>query len=222
MFGYACRDTPELMPLPIQLAHGLARGLTRLREDGELPYLGPDGKSQVTVEYGERAQARRHGRVSTQHDAGVVHDRIRARREHVLLPISFPSPRRREFATSSTRTRPGASRSAVPKGDTGLTGRKIIVDTYGGFAPHGGGAFSGKDPSKVDRSAAYTARYVAKNVVAADLADGWRSSWPTRSGSPDRSRSWSTPSARRRSLYPGSSCSSMSTSTSGPRRSGIR
>ncbi len=171
MFGYACRDTDVLMPLPIHLSHVLSRGLTDLRTSGTLEYLLPDGKSQVTVEYGEDGRpARLHTVVvSTQHAAGVDQARIESDvREHLfpLLPAELLDENTRLFVNPT-----GSFVVGGPKGDTGLTGRKIIVDTYGGWAPHGGGAFSGKDPSKVDRSAAYMARYVAKNIVAAELAD---------------------------------------------------
>jgi S-adenosylmethionine synthetase len=171
MFGYACRDTEQLMPLPIHLAHVLTRGLTDLRTSGALPYLRPDGKSQVTVEYGDDGRPRRLHTlvVSTQHDEGVARDRIEADvRKHLLrlLPSSLLDARTVLHVNAT-----GSFTIGGPKGDTGLTGRKIIVDTYGGWAPHGGGAFSGKDPSKVDRSACYMARYVAKHVVAAGLAD---------------------------------------------------
>jgi S-adenosylmethionine synthetase len=171
MFGYACRDTDTLMPLPIHLAHVLARGLTDLRERGTLGYLRPDGKSQVTVEYGDDG---RPGRlhtlvVSAQHDEGVSRAQIEADVRKHLFPL-LP----RDLLDDRTVLHVNATGSFTiggPKGDTGLTGRKIIVDTYGGWAPHGGGAFSGKDPSKVDRSACYAARHVAKNIVAAGLAE---------------------------------------------------
>jgi len=171
MFGYACRDTDVLMPLPIHLSHVLARGLTDLRVKSALPYLRPDGKTQVTVEYGEDGRPRRLHTlvVSAQHDEGVTPERIRADVEKHLYPL-LPQ----QLLDARTILHVNATGSFTvggPKGDTGLTGRKIIVDTYGGWAPHGGGAFSGKDPSKVDRSACYMARYVAKNVVAAGLAD---------------------------------------------------
>ncbi|MEV4729046.1 methionine adenosyltransferase [Saccharopolyspora sp. NPDC049426] len=172
MFGYACDDTPELMPLPIALAHRLSRRLTRVRKDGVLPYLRPDGKTQVTIEYdGEKAVRLDTVVLSTQHaeeidlDGQLVGD-IKA---HVVEPeISSLA-----LSTSDTRLLVNPTGRFVvggPMGDAGLTGRKIIVDTYGGMARHGGGAFSGKDPSKVDRSAAYATRWVAKNVVAAGLA----------------------------------------------------
>ncbi len=171
MFGYACRDTDVLMPLPIHLAHVLVRGLTALRKNGTLDYLLPDGKTQVTVEYGEDGRPARLDTVvvSTQHAKEVEQATIAADvREHLfpLLPAELLDERTRLLVNPT-----GSFHIGGPKGDTGLTGRKIIVDTYGGWAPHGGGAFSGKDPSKVDRSATYMARYVAKNIVAAGLAD---------------------------------------------------
>jgi len=172
MFGYACRDTAALMPLPIHLAHRLSLGLTELRTSGKLPYLRPDGKTQVTVEYGDDGRPRRLDSivVSCQHSEKASIDRIRADMEAHLLPACLPAGMR--DAKTRLHVNPtGAFTIGGPKGDTGLTGRKIIVDTYGGSAPHGGGAFSGKDPSKVDRSAAYVARYIAKNVVASGLAD---------------------------------------------------
>jgi len=171
MFGYACRDTDVLMPLPIHLAHVLTRGLTDLREQKVLDYLLPDGKTQVTVEYGDDGRpARLHTVVvSTQHAEDVEQAQIESDvRTHLfkLLPADLLDERTRLLVNPT-----GSFHIGGPKGDTGLTGRKIIVDTYGGWAPHGGGAFSGKDPSKVDRSACYMARYVAKNIVAAELAD---------------------------------------------------
>jgi S-adenosylmethionine synthetase len=172
MFGYACRDTDALMPLPIHLAHGLARGLADLRTSGALPYLRPDGKTQVTVEYGDDGRPKRLDSVvvSCHHDETVGVERIRTDLEERLL--SRVLPRGLRDARTRLHVNPtGAFTIGGPKGDTGLTGRKIVVDTYGGWAPHGGGAFSGKDPSKVDRSAAYAARWIAKNVVAAGLAD---------------------------------------------------
>lgn len=171
MFGYACRDTDELMPLPISLAHELTRGLTELRENGTLPYLRPDGKTQVTVEYGDddRPQRVHTVVVSTQHDPDATQERIAQDVRAHLLPRL---PQRYVKGDPILHVNPtGSFVVGGPAGDTGLTGRKIIVDTYGGSAPHGGGAFSGKDPSKVDRSATYMARYIAKNVVAAGLAD---------------------------------------------------
>jgi S-adenosylmethionine synthetase len=172
MFGFAVRETPELMPAPIQYAHALTRGLARLRESGELPYLRPDGKAQVTVEYdGKGRPARVHTVVvSTQHAPDVEERRIRAdileRLVRAVLPAHMLDARTLVYVNPTGRFVIGG-----PQGDAGLTGRKIIVDTYGGMGRHGGGAFSGKDPTKVDRSAAYMARYVAKNVVAAGLAD---------------------------------------------------
>ncbi len=174
MFGYATSETPELMPMPIVLAHRLAQRLAHVRRNGLLPYLRPDGKTQVTVRYDAAGQPVRVEKVliSTQHEDGVQAKLPDALWEqvvtHVLPPDSYdPGALRREFYVNPT----GRFVIGGPVGDTGLTGRKIIVDTYGGFARHGGGAFSGKDPSKVDRSAAYAARHVAKNIVAAGLAD---------------------------------------------------
>ncbi len=172
MFGYATNETPELMPYPIALAHKLARRLTEVRKDGTLPYLRPDGKTQVTVEYDENGNATRLDAVvlSTQHGEEVeqsqIHEDIKKHVFDVVLPASMVDANTKFFINPTGRFVIGG-----PNGDSGLTGRKIIVDTYGGFARHGGGAFSGKDPTKVDRSAAYAARYVAKNIVAAGLAD---------------------------------------------------
>ena len=171
MFGFACRETPELMPLPIALAHRLSRRLAEVRKSGQLSYLRPDGKTQVTVEY-EHGVPRRVGTVvvSTQHDPDVRQERIRDDLvEAVILPSIDPELRPSDPVMHVNPT--GRFVVGGPMGDAGLTGRKIIVDTYGGMARHGGGAFSGKDPTKVDRSAAYAARWVAKNVVAAGLAD---------------------------------------------------
>ena len=170
MFGYACDETKELMPLPVSLAHKLTKQLTKVRKDGTLAYLRPDGKSQVTVEYVDgKPVAVTAVVVSSQHSADVELAQIREDIEkHVILPI-IPA----ELMTADTKiyvNPTGRFVTGGPQGDSGLTGRKIIVDTYGGYARHGGGAFSGKDPTKVDRSAAYAARYVAKNVVAAGLA----------------------------------------------------
>ena len=172
MFGFACRDTPELMPLPIHLAHQLAERLTEARKSGLLPYLRPDGKTQVTIGYeGKQAVSVDTIVVSSQHAASVDIDKQLAPevRKYVVEPVLASL----DLDTSGTRllvNPTGRFVTGGPMGDAGLTGRKIIVDTYGGFARHGGGAFSGKDPSKVDRSAAYAMRWVAKNVVAAGLA----------------------------------------------------
>ncbi len=171
MFGYACNETPELMPMPISLAHKLARQLTKVRKDGTLPYLLPDGKSQVTVEYDENDRPVRIDTVviSSQHRADVSLDEIRRGIvEHVVRPVIPEDLIDDDTIIYVNPT--GRFVTGGPVGDSGLTGRKIIVDTYGGYARHGGGAFSGKDPTKVDRSAAYAARYVAKNIVAAGLA----------------------------------------------------
>jgi len=171
MFGYACDETPELMPLPLSLAQKLAKRLTDVRKSGLLKYLRPDGKSQVTVEYDENNRPVRVDTVviSTQHDAETSLETIRADMiQHVIravIPAELLDENTRYFVNPTGRFVIGG-----PQGDSGLTGRKIIVDTYGGSAPHGGGAFSGKDPTKVDRSAAYAARWVAKNIVAAGLA----------------------------------------------------
>jgi S-adenosylmethionine synthetase len=171
MFGFACRETPELMPLPIALAHRMARRLAEMRKSGQLPYLRPDGKTQVTLEY-EHGVPRRVKTVvvSTQHDPDVSIEQIS---DDVAEAVILPSlPRDLRAIDPVMHINPtGRFVTGGPMGDAGLTGRKIIVDTYGGMARHGGGAFSGKDPTKVDRSAAYAARWVAKNVVAAGLAD---------------------------------------------------
>ncbi len=171
MFGYATRETPELMPAPIQYAHALTRQLSKVRKDGSLAWLRPDGKSQVTVEY-DGDQVRRIDAVviSTQHDEAVTNETIRAEVERQVIRAALPAQlldKDTKFYINPT----GRFVIGGPMGDAGLTGRKIIVDTYGGAGHHGGGAFSGKDPSKVDRSAAYFGRYIAKNIVAAGLAD---------------------------------------------------
>jgi len=171
MFGFAVRETPELMPAPIQLSHQLGRELTRLRKSGEIPWLRPDAKTQVSIEYeGYRPIRVDAVVISTQHAADVKHKEIREtlieRAVKRVIPMDWIDSRTRYLINPTGRFVIGG-----PEGDAGLTGRKIIVDTYGGMGRHGGGAFSGKDPSKVDRSAAYMGRYVAKNVVAAGLAD---------------------------------------------------
>ncbi len=171
MFGFACDETDDYMPAPIYYAHKLSRRLTEVRKNGTLKYLRPDGKSQVTVEYDENGNIKRIDTivVSTQHDDNVDIETIRKDiKEHVIFPVIDPSLIDDETKYHINPT--GRFVVGGPQGDSGHTGRKIIVDTYGGFASHGGGAFSGKDPTKVDRSAAYAARYVAKNVVAAGLA----------------------------------------------------
>jgi S-adenosylmethionine synthetase len=171
MFGYAVRETEELMPLPLTLAHRLVQRLSQARRNGEMDFLRPDGKSQVTVEYeGSRPVAVEAVVVSTQHAEAMKHSELReAIIEEIIKPVIPPA-----LLTSRTKYHVNPTGRFViggPQGDAGLTGRKIIVDTYGGSAPHGGGAFSGKDPTKVDRSAAYMARYVAKNLVAAGIAE---------------------------------------------------
>jgi S-adenosylmethionine synthetase len=171
MFGFACNETPELMPMPISLAHKLAKQLSDVRKSGKLPYLRPDGKTQVTVEYDDDKVVRVDTiLISTQHDEDVTQEQIKKDViKYVVNPI-IPD----ELVDDKTKYYVNPTGRFViggPNGDSGLTGRKIIVDTYGGYSRHGGGAFSGKDPTKVDRSAAYAARYAAKNIVAAGLAD---------------------------------------------------
>lgn len=172
MFGFAANETPELMPYPIAIAHRLTRRLTQVREDKTLPYLRPDGKAQVTVEYDENGKPSSIDTVliSTQHEDGMDQEKLRADIKKYVFDAVLPT----ELVNENTRYIVNPTGRFViggPHGDSGLTGRKIIVDTYGGYARHGGGAFSGKDCTKVDRSAAYAARYVAKNIVAAGLAD---------------------------------------------------
>ena len=172
MFGYACKETPVLMPLPIYLAHKLTDKLTKVRQSNKLKWLRPDGKSQVTVEYDNKGKPKRIHTVviSTQHDPEVTYATIE--KEIIKQAIMPVLPKKLVDKNIIIHVNPtGRFVIGGPKGDCGLTGRKIIVDTYGGRGGHGGGAFSGKDPSKVDRSASYMARYIAKNIVAADLAD---------------------------------------------------
>lgn len=170
MFGFACNETPELMPMPIQMAHNLTRRLSQVRRDGTIPYLRPDGKSQVSIEYRDGRPFRVEAVVISTQTADLDIEDIRSDiMEHVIKPV-IPA----DMVDDNTKYHINPTGKFViggPMGDAGVTGRKIIVDTYGGYAPHGGGAFSGKDPTKVDRSAAYMARYIAKNVVAAGLAD---------------------------------------------------
>ena len=171
MFGFACNETPELMPLPIQLAHNLTKKLSDVRRSGEIPYLRPDGKSQVTIEYRDGKPFRVDAVViSTQHSDDVTTEQLRKDVLEKIIKATVPA----DLMDENTKYHINPTGRFViggPMGDAGVTGRKIIVDTYGGYAPHGGGAFSGKDPTKVDRSAAYMARYIAKNIVAAGLAD---------------------------------------------------
>jgi S-adenosylmethionine synthetase len=171
MFGFACNETPELMPMPIQLAHNLTKKLSEIRRNGELPYLRPDGKSQVSVEYRDGRPFRVEAVViSSQHSDDIDNETLRSDIMEKVIQAVIPA----DLLDEKTKYHINPTGRFVvggPMGDAGLTGRKIIVDTYGGYAPHGGGAFSGKDPTKVDRSAAYMARYIAKNIVAAGLAD---------------------------------------------------
>jgi S-adenosylmethionine synthetase len=185
MFGFAVRETPQLMPAPIQLSHQLGRELTRLRKSGELPWLRPDAKTQVSIQYeGYRPIRVEAVVISTQHAADIKHKEIREtlveRVMKKVIPAEWITPETRYLINPTGRFVIGG-----PEGDSGLTGRKIIVDTYGGMGRHGGGAFSGKDPSKVDRSAAYMGRYVAKNVVAAGLADRCEVQFAYAIGHPD-------------------------------------
>ncbi len=171
MFGYACRETPQLMPMPIQLAHAITTRLEKMRQSKKLPWLRPDGKSQVTVEYENNKPKRIHTVVvSTQHAPSIAYRRLR---KQIIKKVVLPAlPKRLVDKNIIYHINPtGRFVIGGPKGDCGLTGRKIIVDTYGGRGSHGGGCFSGKDPTKVDRTASYMARYIAKNIVAADLAD---------------------------------------------------
>lgn len=170
MFGYACNETPELMPMPIQMAHNLTRKLSEVRRDGTIPYLRPDGKSQVSIEYRDGRPFRVEAVVISTQTADVDIEQIRQDVMDKVIKPTIPA----DLLDENTKYHINPTGRFVvggPMGDAGVTGRKIIVDTYGGYAPHGGGAFSGKDPTKVDRSAAYMARYIAKNVVAAGLAD---------------------------------------------------
>jgi len=172
MFGYACKETPALMPMPIYLAHKLTDRLAKMRQSGKMPWLRPDGKSQVTVEYDDKGKPKRIHTVviSTQHTEDISYRELRKQViENIILPVLPAKLVDKKIIYHINPT--GRFVIGGPKGDTGLTGRKIIVDTYGGRGSHGGGAFSGKDPSKVDRSASYMARYIAKNIVAAGLAD---------------------------------------------------
>jgi len=170
MFGFACNETPELMPMPIQMAHNLTRKLSEVRRDGTIPYLRPDGKSQVSIEYRDGRPFRVEAVVISTQTAEIPIEQIRADVLEKVIKTTIPS----DLLDENTKYHINPTGKFViggPMGDAGVTGRKIIVDTYGGYAPHGGGAFSGKDATKVDRSAAYMARYIAKNIVAAGLAD---------------------------------------------------
>lgn len=200
MFGYACRETPELMPMPISLAHKLAAQLTKVRVDGTLPYLRPDGKTQVTVEYSEDGKPQRIEAVviSSQHAAYIETETLRRDIERAvireIIPADMMDENTKIFINPTGRFVTGG-----PHGDSGLTGRKIIVDTYGGYSRHGGGAFSGKDPTKVDRSAAYASRYVAKNIVAPALPTSALFSLRTLSALLVPYPSWSIPTEPARS-----------------------
>ena len=194
MFGYACDETPELMPLPIMMAHKLVRQLSETRRQGVLDFLRPDGKSQVSVEYVGNPKRIEAVVISTQHSPDVSTEELRAEvKKHIIDPV-IPS-RWWIRRPSITSTPPGRFVVGGPHGDTGLTGRKIIVDTYGGMGRHGGGAFSGKDPTKVDRSACYMARYIAKNIVAVELASRCEVQLAYAIGVADPSRCVSTLSA---------------------------
>ena len=189
MFGYACDETPELMPLPIMMAHKLVRQQSDVRRDGKLNFLRPDGKSQVSVEYvGGKPKRIEAVVISTQHSADVSTEELRARSEEAHHRPDGAGGNMVDSQTKYHINPTGRFVVGGPHGDTGLTGRKIIVDTYGGMGRHGGGAFSGKDPTKVDRSACYMARYIAKNIVAAGLAARAKCNWLTRSAWPSRFR----------------------------------